>query len=208
MAGTLSLSSKSSPFPFAAIAIACYTQKATLDFDEAAKGITLDLDGLKFSSEDEIVHALAKAGDLPGGSAMVTQDRLIIIDMLNHNLQSQTLSFFALAKTLPTVTSFPEIIAALDSLDDHLAFRTYLIGHDITVADWVLWGSLKGVYLYPHDVQFTLLKTCRQCKNRGFTQKQPTSTSSTLVHPLGKPRVYPNCVKQSHRGQSLQSTVK
>ncbi|KIM79723.1 hypothetical protein PILCRDRAFT_823268 [Piloderma croceum F 1598] len=125
MAGSLSLSSKLSPFPFAAIAIASYTQKATLDFDEAAKGITLDLDGSKITSEDEIVHALAKAGDLPGDSA-------------------KTPSFFALAKTLPTVTAFPEIIAALDSLDDHLAFRTYLIGHDITAADWILWGSLKG----------------------------------------------------------------
>jgi glutamyl-tRNA synthetase len=63
-----------------------------------------------------------------------------------------------LAKTLLAVTAFPEITAALDSLDDHLAFRTYLIGHNITAADWMLWGSLKGVYLYSHNVQLTLLK--------------------------------------------------
>lgn len=72
MTGSLSLSSKLSPFPFAAIAIANYTQKATLDFDETVQGITLDLDGSKLTSEDEIVHALAKAGDLPGDSAKVT----------------------------------------------------------------------------------------------------------------------------------------
>jgi glutamyl-tRNA synthetase len=67
--GTLTISSKLSPFPFAAIAIANYTQKADLNFDETAKGITLDLKGSNITSEDEIVHALAKAGNLSGDSA-------------------------------------------------------------------------------------------------------------------------------------------
>ena len=39
----------------------------------------------------------------------------------------------------------PQIIASLDSLDDHLAYRTFLIGHDITAADWIVWGVLKGM---------------------------------------------------------------
>ncbi|KZP21171.1 glutamate-tRNA ligase [Athelia psychrophila] len=125
MAGALTLSSKTSPFPFAAIAIASYTQKATLDFDETAPGTTLDLNGTKLTSEDDIVHALAKAGELSADSIKAP-------------------SFFALAKTLPNVSSFPEIVVALDSLDDHLTLRTYLIGHDITAADFILWGSLKG----------------------------------------------------------------
>jgi glutamyl-tRNA synthetase len=80
--GTLTLSSKLSPFPFAAIAIASYTQKATLDFDQTANGITLDLNGSKITSEDEIVHALAKAGGLSGDSAKVTQERSNI-DVIN-----------------------------------------------------------------------------------------------------------------------------
>lgn len=57
----------------------------------------------------------------------------------------QTSSYFALAKTLPTVTAFPQITAALDSLDDHLAYRTFLVGHDATAADWIVWGALKGL---------------------------------------------------------------
>ncbi|KAF7970233.1 hypothetical protein HWV62_24776 [Athelia sp. TMB] len=125
MAGILTLSSKISPFPYAAIGIASYTQKATLDFDETVSSITLDLDGTKLTSEDDIVHALAKAGELSADNVKAP-------------------SFFALAKTLPHVSSLPEIIVALDSLDDHLTFRTYLIGHEITAADWILWGSLKG----------------------------------------------------------------
>src|SRR5882762_5489103 len=73
MDGTLTLSSKLSPFPFAAIAIASYTQKSALNFDESATGITLDFNGSKITSVDEIVHALAKAGDLSGDSAKVSQ---------------------------------------------------------------------------------------------------------------------------------------
>lgn len=72
MAGALTLSSKTSPFPFAAIAIASYTQKATLDFDETAPGTTLDLNGTKLTSEDDIVHALAKAGELSADSIKVS----------------------------------------------------------------------------------------------------------------------------------------
>ncbi|KAI0707693.1 glutamate-tRNA ligase [Earliella scabrosa] len=125
MAGVLNLSPTASPFPWAAAAIATYTGKATLNFDTAATSLSLDLDGSQLTTEDEIIQALAKAGGLSDDSA-------------------KTAAYFALAKTLPTVTAFPEITAALDSLDDHLAFRTFLVGHDLTMADWAVWGALKG----------------------------------------------------------------
>ncbi|OBZ65709.1 putative glutamate--tRNA ligase, cytoplasmic [Grifola frondosa] len=125
MSGVLTVSSKASPFPYAAVAIATYTQKAELNFDEGASGLILELDGSKISTEDEIVRALAKAGGLSDDSA-------------------KTSAYFALAKALPTLTAFNEIVAALDSLDDHLAYRTFLVGHDITAADWIVWGVLKG----------------------------------------------------------------
>jgi glutamyl-tRNA synthetase len=47
---------------------------------------------------------------------------------------------------LATATTFSDIVPSLDSLDDHLAFRTFLVEHEISGADWVLWGTLKGVY--------------------------------------------------------------
>ncbi|KAI0807854.1 glutamate-tRNA ligase [Fomes fomentarius] len=125
MAGSLTLSPAAAPFPWAAAAIATYTGKASLNFDTAATGLSLDLDGSQLTAEDDIVQALAKAGGLSDDSA-------------------KTSSYFALAKTLPTVTAFPEITAALDSLDDHLAYRTFLVGHDATAADWIVWGALKG----------------------------------------------------------------
>ncbi|CCM00500.1 uncharacterized protein FIBRA_02534 [Fibroporia radiculosa] len=123
MVGVLTVSAAS--FPFAAAAVAAYTSKAELVFDQGASIPSLDLNGSKTTTEDEIVRVLAKEGGLSDDSA-------------------KTQAYFALAKTLPTVTAFPEIVAALDSLDDHLAFRTFLVGHDISGADWIVWGALKG----------------------------------------------------------------
>lgn len=66
---SITLSTKSSPFPYAAIAIATYTQKADLIYDESVDGVTLDLEGSQLFAEDEIVADLAKAGGLAGDSA-------------------------------------------------------------------------------------------------------------------------------------------
>lgn len=45
---------------------------------------------------------------------------------------------------MQSTTVVPEIIAALDTLDDHLAWRTYLVGHSVTPADWIVWGAIKA----------------------------------------------------------------
>ncbi|KZT27302.1 glutamate-tRNA ligase [Neolentinus lepideus HHB14362 ss-1] len=125
MTGTLTLSTKLSPFPYAALAVATYTTQAEVVFDDGATEPILDLNASKVESEDGIVQTLAKAGGLADDSA-----------------KSQ--AFFAIAKKIPTITAVPDLLTALDSLDDHLAFRTFLIGHDITASDFMLWGAIKG----------------------------------------------------------------
>jgi glutamyl-tRNA synthetase len=45
---------------------------------------------------------------------------------------------------VPTLTAIPDILALLDSLDNHLAYRTFFVGHNITAADFIIWGSIKG----------------------------------------------------------------
>ncbi|EKM55113.1 uncharacterized protein PHACADRAFT_173184 [Phanerochaete carnosa HHB-10118-sp] len=125
MAAVLTVSSSASPFPYAAVAAATYTQKAEVKFDESAAGISLEFNGSTFASEDEIVRLLAKEAGLADDSA-------------------KTQAFFELAKKLLAVTAFPELVATLDSLDNHLAFRTFLVGHQLTAADLIVWGALKG----------------------------------------------------------------
>ena len=127
---TLTLSSKLSPFPYAAVATAAYTSKAQLVFDDSATGPTLDLDGSQVTTEEDIVKALATKGGLAEDSAKAA-------------------SYFALAKSLTSVTAVPQVLAALDSLDDHLAWRTFLISHELTSSDLIVWGSIKGkIHIY------------------------------------------------------------
>jgi glutamyl-tRNA synthetase len=73
MAGVLTLSAKASPFPFGAVAIAAYTQKAELAFDEDAAAPTLALDGQQISSEEDIIRALAHAAGLADDSSKVCE---------------------------------------------------------------------------------------------------------------------------------------
>ena len=69
--GTLAISSKESPFPYAAVAIASYTQKAEVNYDESASGLTLTIEGTQVTSEEDAVKALAKAGGLAEDSVKV-----------------------------------------------------------------------------------------------------------------------------------------
>jgi glutamyl-tRNA synthetase len=69
--GTLTVSFKESPFPYAAIAIASYTQKAEVSYDESASGLTLTVEGAQITSEEDAVKALAKVGGLAEDSVKV-----------------------------------------------------------------------------------------------------------------------------------------
>ena len=63
MSGALTVSSTASPFPWAAVAAAAYTQKAEIVYDESVSGIELEIDGSKITSEEEAVKALVKVDD-------------------------------------------------------------------------------------------------------------------------------------------------
>jgi glutamyl-tRNA synthetase len=71
MANTLTLSPKTTPFPYAAVATAAYTSKAEVVYDDAATTATLDLDGSHLTDEAEIVAALAQAGGVANDSNKV-----------------------------------------------------------------------------------------------------------------------------------------
>ena len=74
MPGVLTVSSSASPFPYAAVATATYTQKAEVKFDGTASGISLEVNGSTIASEDEIVRALAKEAGLADDSAKVRDE--------------------------------------------------------------------------------------------------------------------------------------
>jgi glutathione S-transferase len=102
----------------------------------------------------------------------------------------QSAAFLTLAKTLSGKLAFAEVTAALDSLDDHLAYRTFLVGHAVTTADAAVWGSLRGADMYsaprtsvPTRRQYFVL-ICREfTSDRNFEEKF-TPASTAMVFPL------------------------
>ena len=69
----LTLAPKLSPFPFAALAAAAFTQKAEIAYDDTATAPVLELDGSKITGEEEIVHALTKDLGIAEGSNQVSE---------------------------------------------------------------------------------------------------------------------------------------
>ena len=57
---TLTIPAKQSPFPYAAAAIAAYTEKTHINIDDSATAINLDIDGSSINEEETIVQILAK----------------------------------------------------------------------------------------------------------------------------------------------------
>ncbi|KAG8868881.1 hypothetical protein FRB97_001836, partial [Tulasnella sp. 331] len=77
----------------------------------------------------------------------ITEAEVIITTLGTHITQGDSTkqaTFLALTKNLSHVTTYPEVVSALDSLDDHVAYRTFLVGHTITSADFAVWGALKS----------------------------------------------------------------
>lgn len=68
---SLTLSSTLSPFPYAAAALAAYTKRAELIFDDGAADVTLDLGETVISGEEKIIEELAKVGGLSSDSTTV-----------------------------------------------------------------------------------------------------------------------------------------
>jgi glutamyl-tRNA synthetase len=58
--------------------------------------------------------------------------------------QTQAPDFLNLATQLRGTLSFPDLVAKLDQLDDYLAFRTFMVGHELSSVDLAVWGSCKG----------------------------------------------------------------
>lgn len=121
-----SLKVSTNAFPYAAAAVACLTGDAALDFTNDRHQPVLERpDGTRITGEFDIISALAQDGGVAAGS-------------------TQSPYFIGLAQSLRGPNSYSSISRTFDILDNHLGYRTWLDGHEMTTADWILWGALKG----------------------------------------------------------------
>ncbi|KAF8507309.1 glutamate-tRNA ligase [Hysterangium stoloniferum] len=119
-----------SPFPFAPLVLATRLQgegkrDVEICFDSSVKGVALDLKGGQVTEVNTITSLMGK-------------------ELGYHSDNSTAAGFFSLAESLPTITGFADLVAALDFIDDHLVLRSFMIGHNISVVDWAAAGLLKN----------------------------------------------------------------
>ncbi|KAH7107645.1 glutamyl-tRNA synthetase [Auriculariales sp. MPI-PUGE-AT-0066] len=122
---TLSLALSETPFPYGALALAAFSG-ATIVFDAEEKTVLTDTSGDAVTGHDAVLDALVKGTNMAGATA----------NAASHLNTAAVLS--------STATAFPDITKAMDGLDDHLAFRTFLVGYDLSVADFAVWGAIKS----------------------------------------------------------------
>ena len=142
-AGTLILSPTATPFPWDLVMTATYVN-ATVEYDvETASPSLKSLDGKDLTDHDAILGAL-EAGLPEGDSTKVGGSSAL---RSRYLISPKKPFFISFAKNIASISAYPDAVVAVDTLDDHLVYRTFLIGHAITSADLTVWGAMKGKFL-------------------------------------------------------------
>ncbi|KAJ6484996.1 glutamyl-tRNA synthetase [Mycena vitilis] len=124
---TLTVSSHN--YPLALVAIASSLDDITVHVDDSREATTpiLHLNNVRSDDASEIMHLLSgKCGLSADGST------------------SRIAFYNGMASVLAATTDISQLVRLLGELDDHLTFRTYLVAHDVSQADYLVWGSLKA----------------------------------------------------------------
>ncbi|KAL1673656.1 hypothetical protein EV122DRAFT_282801 [Schizophyllum commune] len=150
---SLALSPALAPFPYAALALALAAGRQ-VDWVQEAKDVTLkEPDGTALVGEDAIVDRLAAPSATTSSSASTVTSLIANLKSAAYaakpdgSPQSQSKpSPQSQSKASPQSkqTDMSAIQQALAALDDHLAYRTYLVGRSISAEDWRLWGLVKA----------------------------------------------------------------
>ncbi|EJU05268.1 glutamate-tRNA ligase [Dacryopinax primogenitus] len=121
---TLYVNSKDAPFPFGVLALAAVS-------------------GVEYVFDDEQRHSVELISPMGEVRGVEESIRALADQVSAWGEKSPTEAFLAQAVALSTLTAFAAVTSSIDALDDRLALRTYLSGHEPTVADYAIWGALK-----------------------------------------------------------------
>ncbi|RUS22636.1 tRNA synthetases class I, catalytic domain-containing protein [Endogone sp. FLAS-F59071] len=147
MTNTLLIATKASPSPYGILAISHFISQntkspldvtwrgeASLESDGAAGASSALLSGGDvFATTNSIARLLGTLypeSDLYGGT-----------DALKSTLIDQWLDF---AQDTLSATDFKLLDAAFRELNHHLTLRSFFVGYQVSLADFVIWGALKS----------------------------------------------------------------
>ncbi|KAI8393800.1 tRNA synthetases class I, catalytic domain-containing protein [Radiomyces spectabilis] len=147
MSTKLLIASKATPFPYGAIAVAAqvnavkanavtveFRDAKTLEADGAAKAVAL----IKYEGNNyDNVNAIARLlGRLHPEAAIYNPK-----DPISSTLIDQWLDF---AESKLATADFKSLDGAFKTLNKYLTLRSYLVGYHASIADFVVWGTLRA----------------------------------------------------------------
>ena len=105
----------------------------------------------------------------------------------------QTPALISSARALAKAAAHPEVVAALEEFDNRLAYRTFLVGHDIGATDFVLWAALKSEHLIrlaidPNELTASLSQPQGDWTFKGWPIPSPTAFVYLHRHPSHHPK--------------------
>jgi len=171
----LTVSLKANPFPYGIVALAQFVNVPIAYEENIKDDLALVRNGAFVTNPAEITSALASQGAPGGESSKVHINHQVQDGWANVQLGRQTHESLAKASTLRTTTGFQDAVAILDTLDDHLAFRTFFASHTLGVVDLAIWGAIKG-----EQCHFWYLVT-RKHDDRTIQEAPPLWGSSSVV---------------------------
>ncbi|KAJ7494769.1 glutamyl-tRNA synthetase [Mycena galericulata] len=111
-------------YPFACVALAL-SLDVTVNIE--ADTVILNMDGAEVHGESEVLHTMSMKRNISSDGSLAR------------------ISFYKeMASALSATSDVHQIIRMLGELDHHLAYRTFLVAHEISEADYILWGCMKG----------------------------------------------------------------
>ncbi|KAJ3300623.1 hypothetical protein HK104_009280 [Borealophlyctis nickersoniae] len=185
MATKITVSSKATTPPYGVVAAANVIGPAVeVAFDQVeGKDATLSADGLQLSGSNPVLRHFGRAFPekrLYGGDAVKAAQVDYWLDYVQD--------------TLATANDYKAIAPAFEILNTHLRLRSFVVGHHLTIADFAVWGALRGNSIFVRQLKAGkgigtyLSRWAQHISSLDFVQKAVDSVekSKSTVKPVKK----------------------
>ncbi|KAI8979611.1 tRNA synthetases class I, catalytic domain-containing protein [Mycotypha africana] len=150
----LTVASKASPFPYGVLAIAAQintVKKDAVDIElrdgKNLEGASKPVASINYNGEAyETTNAIAKLlGKLHPEAQLYNPE-----DAISSTLVDKWLDF---AETKLASNDFKALDAVYKELNKYLTLRSYIVGYNVTIADFVIWGTLRASPVFARIVK-------------------------------------------------------
>ncbi|PVU87856.1 hypothetical protein BB560_006424, partial [Smittium megazygosporum] len=140
---SLVLAKKGSPIPFIACVIAEYVNSIS------SSEIAISWTATASASDSGKVNALltTNSSTFEGESKCIEH----LLSLIPDNLDAETKTWIDFALSLNT--NFASYSSGCAKLEDHLFYKSYIVGYSLSIADLVVWGALRQSAVFQKNIK-------------------------------------------------------